>query len=257
MEEWLPPLQEGHADQAWDRFLVRYRALLFATIRHFTRDHDDRMDLFAHVCERLRADDMARLRARAEDSGQAARFSTWLVVVIRNLVIDWYRHRDGRARLGAAARALPPLQREILELVALDGHSHMEAFGRLEARHPGLSFSGFLRELRVALRHVGEPRHGRLLRNLAPLPDNLPAPETEPPVMEVEERSSRLAEALEGLPPGDRAVISLYVMEGLPAERVAEMLQLPSAKAVYNRAYRALSALRRALSARGLEHGDL
>ena len=73
----------------------RYRRLIFASIRHYTQDYDDGMDLFAHVCERLRADGMRRLRARAEEAAPRAQFSTWLVIVVRHHVIDWFRHRDG------------------------------------------------------------------------------------------------------------------------------------------------------------------
>ena len=72
MEDWLLPLQQGQPDVAWDRFLSRYRRLIFASIRHYTQDYDDGMDLFAHVCEQLGADGMRRLRVRAEDPSPPA-----------------------------------------------------------------------------------------------------------------------------------------------------------------------------------------
>src|SRR5437763_1312659 len=109
MEDWVVELQGGRPDAAWDRFLERYRRLIFAAIRHYAQDYDDVMDVFARVCEALREDDLARLRCYAEQPVHTARFSTWLVTVVRHLTIDWFRHRDGRRRLSALAERLPPL----------------------------------------------------------------------------------------------------------------------------------------------------
>ena len=59
----MAELQEGRSDAAWDLFLDRYRRLIFAAIRHYAQDYDDVMDVFARVCEALRADDSRRLKA--------------------------------------------------------------------------------------------------------------------------------------------------------------------------------------------------
>ena len=88
MEDWLPPLQQGHSEVAWNRFLTRYRRLIFASIRHYTHDYDDGMDLFAYVCEKLRADKEMRevpviiisamndeeIKRRAHEAGATAYF---------------------------------------------------------------------------------------------------------------------------------------------------------------------------------------
>jgi len=68
------------------------------------------MDVFARVCEALREDDLRRLRSWAEQPQHRARFTTWLVTVVRHLTVDWFRHRDGeltqlrdhRPRIGQA-----------------------------------------------------------------------------------------------------------------------------------------------------------
>ena len=106
MESWIPPLEAGHADIAWDLLLGRYRRLIFSAIRHYAQDYDDVMDVFARVCEALREDDLARLRCYAEQPMRGARFSTWLVTVVRHLTVDWFRHRDGRRRRNAHAGSL-------------------------------------------------------------------------------------------------------------------------------------------------------
>src|SRR6059058_6526180 len=128
MEDWVVELQGGRPDAAWDRFLERYRRLIFAAIRHYAQDYDYVMDVFARVCEALREDDLARLRCYAEQPMRGARFSTWLVTVVRHLTVDWFRHRDGRRRLSALADGLPGLRRRIFEHVFLDQRSHIEAY---------------------------------------------------------------------------------------------------------------------------------
>src|SRR5213080_696797 len=62
MDDWVAELQAGKPESAWDRFLDRYRRLIFSAIRHYAQDYDDVMDIFARVCEALRADDLRRLR---------------------------------------------------------------------------------------------------------------------------------------------------------------------------------------------------
>src|SRR5436309_6563749 len=127
-EPWIAPLEAGDPEAAWDLFIERYRRLVFSAIRHYARDYDDVMDVFAHVCTALRADDFARLRRYLAESDHRAKFSTWLVAVVRNQTIDWFRHRDGRPRLTALAATLPPLRQRIFELVFLDGRSHLETY---------------------------------------------------------------------------------------------------------------------------------
>src|SRR6059036_2460654 len=99
MEGWAAELVSGRPDAAWDAFVDRYRRLIFAAIRHYAQDYDDVMDVFARACEVLRADDLRRLRCWVEQPEHRARFSTWLVTVVRHLTVDWFRHRDVRRRL--------------------------------------------------------------------------------------------------------------------------------------------------------------
>ena len=85
VDDWVAELQAGRPEPAWDRFLDRYRRLIFSAIRHYAEDYDDVMDVFAQVCEALRADDLRRLRSYVDQPDHRARFSTWLVTVVRHL----------------------------------------------------------------------------------------------------------------------------------------------------------------------------
>src|SRR5262245_51273117 len=148
MEPWLAQLNAGRPDVAWDTFVERYRRLVIATIRRLVHDRDDVMDVFSSVCAALYANDLARLRQYLNRPAHNARFSTWLVVVVRNLTIDWLRERDGRRR-SIAPPDLSEIQREIYSAVFLDGRSHREAYEIISSRaEADIGFSSFLREVR-------------------------------------------------------------------------------------------------------------
>jgi RNA polymerase sigma factor (sigma-70 family) len=255
--EWTAKLEAGDPDGAWDLFVERYRRLIFAAIRHYTTEHDEVMDVFAQVCESLRAQDLARLRRYLAQPDHRARLSTWLVTVVRNLAVDWFRHRDGRQRLSTIAGTLPPVQRRIFECVFADGRSHMEAYELLVATEaPELSFGAFLRELRATYRAVAARRKGPLMAELwGPAPPDVDVTESDPVTRG--EQAARLAEALDALPPDDRVAIQLFVVEDVPAADVARVLGLPNSKAVYNRVYRALADLRVRLERAGISGVDL
>jgi DNA-directed RNA polymerase specialized sigma24 family protein len=257
MVEWTVKLEAGDPDGAWDLFVERYRRLIFAAIRHYTTEHDEVMDVFSQVCESLRADDLARLRRYLAQPDHRARFSTWLVTVVRNLTVDWFRHRDGRQRLSAIAAELPPLQRRIFECVFADGRSHVEAYELLSASEgPALTFGVFLRELRATYRAVAARRKGPLMAELwRPPPPEVEV--TEPDAVAQGEQAARLAEALDSLAPEDRLAVQLFVVDDLPAADVARVLGWPNAKAVYNRVYRALADLRVRLERAGISGVDL
>lgn len=254
-EDWASELRHGRPDTAWDLFLTRYRRLMFAAIRHYARDYDDVMEVFTHACEHLHADDMRRLRGYLEKPDHSARFTTWLVTVVHNVTVDWFRQRDGRRRLPAVADQLPALRRRIFELVFLQSRSHLETFELLRTSDaPDLTFRAFLGELRATYATAMNGRRGRILPALGgPEP---PEPDEDGSV-DVEDLKHLAARILDSLSPEDRVAVELYVVEELPAERVAGMLGLPNAKAVYNRVYRALAAVRERLERAGLTRGDL
>lgn len=248
MEPWATELLAGATDAAWDRFLTRYRPLIFATIRHVVREPDDVMDVFAAVLESLREGDYRRLRGYLAEPNPGAQFSTWLVVVVRHLAIDWRRGRAGRAGPPLAVQHLPPLEQDVFALVIGRRAGHSETYERLRGgAYPDLS----LREFRAALRRVyqalgrGPRRAGGLELPTMSEPEAWAALEEESRVA----RGRALRRVLADLPAEDRVLLGLYVVQGTPASAVARVLGLPGAKAVYNRAYRLLVALRARLDA--------
>ena len=253
----MAQLQQAGPEAAWDLFLDRYRRLIFAAIRHYAQDYDDVMDVFARVCEALREDDLRRLRTYVAQPDHRARFSTWLVTVVRHVTVDWFRHRDGRRRLSVVAEGLPPVRRRIFEHVFLDQRSHIEAYELIRAREaPALSFKEFLGELRATYSAVTDGRRGRVLGELSGTPPaDVEAAAASPD--DIADTRALLERALGALSTEDRVAVELYVVEELPAADVARILGLPNAKAVHNRVYRALAAARARLAQVGVGRGDV
>lgn len=247
MESWKVELQRSRYDAAWDLFLDRYRRLIFSAIRHYAQDYDEVMDIFARVCEALREDNLRRLRTYMQQPVHHARFSTWLVTVVRHLTVDWFRHRDGRCRLSTVAAELPPLRRRIFEHVFQHKRSHVEAYELMRsAEDIDLPFGQFLLEVSATYRAVTSGRRGQILRELGG--STPPLTETMEEATTVSERREELQDALSALSPDERVAVELYVIEEMPAEAVARVVGWPNAKAVYNHVYRALAAMREQLS---------
>lgn len=258
MEPWLTELDLGHGQSAWDLFVERYRRLLLATIGRLVPDHDDRMDVFAIVCDALTENDFARLKRYSAKHAAGATVATWLVAVVRNLTIDWLRRQQGRQRQ-AIPPNLSPIQREIYRAVCIDRVSHVEAYGVIQARAgTPLSFAEFLREARATRRLAPCPNDspGRA-SSVGPLRDDHAAPATTLDFAESADLASRMAAALASQPDDVRLAVDLFVVERLPAADVARVVGWSNAKTVYNRVYRALAELRTLLEREGIGRGDL
>ena len=253
VDDWVQELRSGRPDVAWDRFLDRYRRLVFSAIRHYAHDADDVMDIFAHVCEALHSRDLARLRRYADAPAPAARFSTWLVTVVRNLTVDWFRHRDGRPRRATPA-GLSPLQQRIFQHVFIDGDSHAGCFERLRlAETPPISSHQFAEALTATYRLADATGHGAAARGAAPPP---PAPATPEQELFARLATDRVAALLASLDPADRLAVQLFVLDELPAADVARIVGWPNPKMVYNRVSRGLAMLRHELEGSGFDRHD-
>ena len=110
----LAATDSGDRDRAWRTFLEEHSRLIHLACRKSSRDYDGTMDRYTYVLERLREDDLRRLRGWRD--GGRSKFTTWLVVVASRLCIDWHRSRYGR-RSGDEDRAR---RRRLVDLVGED-----------------------------------------------------------------------------------------------------------------------------------------
>ena len=79
---------------AWERLIAEHSHLLIRVARSLGGGHDEAMDRYAFILDRLCQSDCRRLRAYVPDSN--AKFTTWLAVVARRLCLDQHRERYGR-----------------------------------------------------------------------------------------------------------------------------------------------------------------
>ena len=94
---------EQPASDWWARFVQTYTPLLMHVARISSRDHDEAMDTYLFILERLQENDFRRLRAFSQKERTA--FTTWLCVVAKRLCIDRHRSLYGRFRGTADSRA--------------------------------------------------------------------------------------------------------------------------------------------------------
>jgi RNA polymerase sigma factor (sigma-70 family) len=245
LDPCIERLRDGDHEGAWNLFVDRYRRLIFSVIRRYATDPDEVMDLFAHICERLHANDLARLRRYPPDGSARASFSTWLVAVTRNLIVDWYRMRDGRSR-AKGGDDLSPLARRIRDYVFTRGYSHRETQEVLcGSSGAGVGVAEYQRALRELHRWLFSSAPGAAWRPVA-----VDGASYDPQASEAEDvdPAETAGQALQALSPDVRMAVTLFVVEEMPAADIARVLGLPNAKSVYNKVYRGIDALRRALA---------
>jgi len=147
LAELLAAGDEEQTERAWDRFLEAYHRLVLHTALRATRNRDAAMDGYSFVLEKLREDDFRRLRA-FEGTGRA-KFTTWMVVITRRMVLDHQRSRYGRQRgeETEATRDQLSARRRLADLVS--DVVDIEATPDSTAADPGLALR--LAERRAAL----------------------------------------------------------------------------------------------------------
>lgn len=242
MDELANLANGGDVEAIWDRFMDRYRRVVFAAIQRLAPGEDAVMDAFAFVCEKLRADNLRRLRAF--DPAAGAKFTTWITAVVRNLTIDWLRSVDGRKSAPAFFASLEPVEQSVYEKIIGSGCSFAEAYGQLKSNGAfDGSYGEFLRCVAGLYRRVvnHSPRAARELFGTNVEADLAAVSQSE--ALSPDDFVD-VDTALARLEPDLRRAILLFVVEGFPAEKVAKMVGWPNARTVYNRVRRALAAIR-------------
>jgi RNA polymerase sigma factor (sigma-70 family) len=143
-------------DDAWSEFLAAYSETLLHTCRAVARDPDAAMDAYAFALEALREDGCRRLRAYAPEP--EIKFSSWLVVVTRRLVLDYFRQRYGRSRSEEedrqqehrARRRLEDLVADEIEPDRLIGQSYDAADAGIRRQQLQLALARALEQLEAS-----------------------------------------------------------------------------------------------------------
>jgi DNA-directed RNA polymerase specialized sigma24 family protein len=223
----------------WRAFVDQYTPTLLSLIeRAGISDHDEAIELYISACERLSADDCARLRRH--DPGKGA-LGAWLSAVMRNVVVDWVRSRAGRRRLFHAVEALPAFERQVFELFYWNDRTPAEICGILETKGGRPVRLPQVMDALEAIDGVLNERHRRELLALSVRsrpPISLEAELEQGSVEPVDPRGDpertlrarELARAFDGalttLPPEDAAILRLKYGQGLTHRDIQRALHL-------------------------------
>jgi RNA polymerase sigma factor (sigma-70 family) len=233
-------------------------------VRLFERDADRVDDCFVFTCERLRRDDLRRLR-RFRAAGTAS-FATWLRAVVRNLCLDWRRARFGRPRLPRAIARLPRLDQEVFRALYHRGLSENETIHALRPVCPGISRARLdesLTRIRATLdarqnwsllvrRPRTESLSGATDERAGPetidLPDPRPGPADE---AELCDALAAVRAVLARRLPRERLLVRLRYEQELSVEEISRLPGLGSPAAIEQALAEALESLHAELAAAG------
>ena len=225
--------------RGWRMFIDQYTPLLLALIeRAGIQDREEAMEIYVLVCERLAANDCARLRRH--DPGRGA-LGAWLSVLVRNVLVDWVRSRVGRRRLFKSIKGLPSFEQRVFELFYWENRSPAEMVELLaDFGSPSLvDVLGALDRVQAALT---KRQRAELLataaRGAKPVSLDVPSDEADRPYdvadpnanpeAQAQERelNSLVDRALAALPAGEAVILRLKYMEGLSLQQIRQALHL-------------------------------
>lgn len=252
----------------WRAFVDRYTPTLLAIIeRAGIRDYDEAMELYLSACERLSADDCARLRRHDPAKGPLA---AWLGAVVRNVIVDWVRARAGRRRLFHSIEALGPREQAVFELYYWNDSTLSEIAETLSMREARNVTLADVFESLDAIDGALTERHRRDLLAMAvraKTPASLdaeiekgldvPAADPDPELaMRAAQSAAVLDNALASLPREDAAIVRLKYGQGLTHRDIQRALHLPDlsdsrVKAIVAKLRAALTAIDRTAPAGG------
>ncbi len=231
--------------RGWRAFVDAYTPTLLSLIeRAGIRDYDEAMELYLMTCERLAADNCARLRRHDPAKGPVA---AWLGAVVRNVIVDWVRSRAGRRRLFQAVEALPARAQQVFELYYWNDRTPSEIAEVLTMREGQAVGLGDVFEAMDAIDAVLTERHRRELLAMsvrsrtpasleAELENGLEVAAVTPDPAEAlgaRDGAAALERALRSLPAEDAAIVRLKYIQGLTRrdiERALHIDELPEAR---------------------------
>ena len=259
--------------QSWESFLRDYSGFLLGCIRRFTVDPDERMDMYAHVCTRLRADECRRLRQfrGVGAGGTTCKFTTWLATVTLNLCREWIRGARGRRRLYRSIERLSAkhalvfkhrywhgfTSRQILELIRPLGYARSIDDVEQTVTEIESSLSSDHRWRMLARRSIGSPAAHSLGDESTDKSCHTDDRDSAERTVHRDHVLRQLRASVAKLPAETRHVLDLRYGEGLTARAVAHRLEIRPYKRVYEIQTRGLRFVRGELEAAGITLEDV
>ncbi len=234
---------------AWSVFIERYSDHVFTQLRRMGFDHDEAMERFVYVFEKLSEDKCRRL-AEIKTLEPTGDLKAWLNKVIRNLSINWAWSESGRKRLLGFVAEMPDREQRIFQLFFWQGKTPFEIYEILRLEHDQtVEIEDVFTGLENVNDGLSEKKRWRLLSNLnrgrrelsfeSLNPDDGQTFEPEDTTTENPEEHTlsesskrRVLEAVNCLSELEKLVVNLRYEESLTLKEVAEMLGWETREAV-------------------------
>lgn len=259
----LLALFESDPEGAWDLFIERYAGLILSALRYLGFDHDEAMDRFVYICEKLCEHDFRRLRT-IRFAGRAGDLTPWVRTVVKHLSVNWAWSLEGRRRLFKSISDLPTRPQRIFELYFWRGLTPSEVHEQLcVEEQEDIQLLDVLDDLELIFTQLNAHQTWRLMSQLMRHRQAVRIAEHDPeaaggfeprdaqadPEAQLlrSERRRRVEIALAELAPRERLILQLRYEDALSLKEVAEIVSL-SLSAVKRSVQAGLSELRRRLA---------
>jgi len=243
IEQILNELTSHDPEQAWGDFIEEYSTLIYQVICHFEPDTEKASDCFQFVCEQLIKNRFRRLRQFKV--GGAAKFSTWLRAVVRNLCVDWHRKETGRPRPFKSIAKLSAFDQRVFQLLYERGVTTEEGLRLLIPSFPHTTEeavaeskqrieTGLTQQQRWLLNtRVARSQEALFTTDLDEVHANVPDPRPNPEAEAIlNERRRNLVRKLNRLTPQDRLLVRLRFEQELTLDQIAKLTDLGNAQRV-------------------------
>lgn len=273
--EKLFKLLHDESKEGWDFFINQYSSLVLSTISHFVDDYDDKMDIYLFVCQALAANDLRKLKQFKIRKGKTkGKFSTWLVLVVKNLCVDWFRKRDGRKRLFRSIERLTQLDQMVFEYCYLRGYSYHESYEIIKPElQQQVTFNDISKSVYRINKELSKKNQWKIISDLmksvpqksinafrqgerssVEILDTSKIPER---LMLRKEIRTILDEAMNQLSAKDRLILKLRFEYALSAKEIASILRIEDYLTIYGKLNQLFTVLKKQLEAKEISWEDL
>ena len=258
------------SESAWHCFIESYSRLIHMILRRYITSEEDVHDVYIEVLESLYQGQLATYKP-------TARLSTWLTIVSRTKAIDSIRRKYGRQRIPESLKDLSEADREIFYLFYIKGLDfdsvrYHKSTGRKEPLRAEVLAAALNRiESRLSsntLRRLGfnslafkaASTSNRMLEYIQYHRSEIEAqnksqnPESILMIQEMQKVALQLHKLISDLPAPENQCLYLYYYKGFSARKVANQLQLKSARQAYTIIQRGIKQLRKSIRALSIEY---
>jgi len=260
----LKRLQSPDPLSAWQEFLHEYSPVCYHAARAHASSSDSAADCYVYVCEELARNNFRRLLKFKPDG--SARFTTWLLVVARNLCFDWHRKRAGRPRPFKSLQSLSEFEFQVYVCRFERRLSPEQTLEHLRSAAPNVDLAhveGAERRIECCL----NPRQRWILSMrqsesttatalaseegeelVSQIPDIRADQET---LLANQEQHAELMKCVSGLPAQERLLLQLRFEEDLSLQEIAGIVGLGDPQRAHRQITAVLQKLRTAMGSRG------